>query len=125
MQPAAQRDCLPRDNQQRPALRAAAAGCAPFNPFGTANTSQASLDYVSHADRDIGISQHAVSANGDSWPTRAGPLAVAAGVEYRKDATSVLHDPLSNVFAYFQNFGADYTGDQEVYEGYVGRNCRC
>ncbi len=121
--PAAQRRIVCRATiSSDPALRAAAAGCAPFNPFGTANTSQASLDYVYRTlTEDIGISQHAVSANvrgqlADLW---AGPLAVAAGVEYRKDATSVLHDPLSNVFAYFQNFGADYTGDQEVYEGYV------
>jgi outer membrane receptor protein involved in Fe transport len=44
---------------------------------------------------------------------------MAAGLEYRNDSTELVHDPLSNVFAYFQNFGADYNADQDVVEGFV------
>ena len=29
-----------------------------------------------------------------------------------------MHDPLSNLYAYFQNFGADYNGKTKVVEGY-------
>jgi iron complex outermembrane recepter protein len=46
-------------------------------------------------------------------------LSVATGVEYRHDSTSLDHDSLSNSFAYFQNFGADYNASQDVVEGYV------
>jgi iron complex outermembrane recepter protein len=105
-----------------PALAAAAAGCVPVNPFGANNTSQSALDYVYRTlTENIGIKQHVVAANvqgqlADLW---AGPLTMAAGVEYRADSTELVHDTLSNSFAYFQNFGADYNADQDVVEGYV------
>jgi outer membrane receptor protein involved in Fe transport len=105
-----------------PALAAAAAGCSPFNPFGEGRATTAALDYVYRTlTETIDIDQHVVAANvqgrlGELW---AGPLAVAAGVEYRRDSTELLHDPLSNSFAYFQNFGADYKAEQDVYEGYL------
>jgi len=121
--PAAQRRIVCRATiSTDPALRAAAAGCAPFNPFGTANTSQAALDYIYRTlTEDIDIAQHVVAANirGDVAELWAGPLAMAAGLEYRNDSTELVHDPLSNVFAYFQNFGADYNADQDVVEGFV------
>ena len=104
------------------ALRAAAAGCQPFNPFGAGNASLGALGYVYRTLTEaITISQHVVSANvhGDAAQLWAGPLSLAAGVEYRKDATGLAHDAFSNSFAYFQNFGADYNAKQNVYEGYV------
>ena len=52
----------------------------------------------------------------DLW---AGSLAVATGAEFRRDAINVTHDPLSNLFAYFQNFGADYDGTAKVTEAFV------
>jgi outer membrane receptor protein involved in Fe transport len=103
------------------ALRAAAADCVPFNPFGQ-TASEAALDYVyGTLVEDIAISQHVVSANvtGPVAELWAGPLSIAAGLEFRRDETRVVHDDLSNLFAYFQNFGADYNGDQDVYEGYL------
>ena len=121
--PAAQRRIVCRATiSTDAALRAAAAGCVPFNPFGTANTSQAALDYVYRTlQENIDISQHVAAANirGELVELWAGPLAVAAGVEYRHDEMALVHDPLSNVFAYFQNFGADFDGKQDVVEGYV------
>jgi len=121
--PAAQRRIVCRATiSADPALRAAAAGCVPLNLFGTANTSQAALDYVYRTlTEDIDITQHAVATNirGDVAELWAGSLAMAAGVEYRHDATNNVHDELSNSFAYFQNFGADYHASQDVVEGYV------
>jgi outer membrane receptor protein involved in Fe transport len=121
--PAAQRRIVCRATiSPDPALRAAAAGCVPLNPFGTANTSMDSLGYVyRNLTEDIGITQHVVAANlqGELAELWAGPLAAAAGIEYRRDSTDLVHDPLSNVFAYFQNFGADYNAKQSVVEGYV------
>ncbi len=70
---------------------------------------------------EIDISQHVLAGNvqgtlGELW---AGPVSTAMGIEVRRDMTNVGHDSLSNVFAYFQNFGADYNGKQDVIEGYV------
>lgn len=105
-----------------PALRAAAAGCVPLNLFGTGNASPEAIDYVYGTLReDINISQHVIAANvhGNGADLWAGPLAIAAGVEFRRDEIEVLHDELSNQFAYFQNFGADYNGTAKVIEGYL------
>src|SRR5690606_10235380 len=104
-----------------PALRAAAADCVPFNPFGQ-QASTAALDYVYDTlTEDIHIAQHVVALNlqGELAQLWAGPLSVATGVEYRRDSTSLQHDPLSNSFAYFQNFGADYNARQDVTEAYL------
>jgi iron complex outermembrane recepter protein len=104
------------------ALAAAAAGCVPFNPFGEGRASTEALDYVYRTlEEDISISQHVVAANvqGPVASLWAGDLTIATGVEYRKDQTRLVHDDMSNSFAYFQNFGADYAAEQEVYEAYV------
>lgn len=105
-----------------PALRAAAAGCVPLNLFGTGNASPAAIDYVYGTLReDIDMQQHVLAANvqGTVAELWAGSLAMAAGLEFRRDEIEVLHDELSNQFAYFQNFGADYSGTAKVVEGYL------
>ena len=123
--PAAQRRIVCRASiSTNAALAAAAAGCVPFNPFG-GQASKAALDYVYRTlTEEIKISQHVAAANvqGDLLDLWAGPLAVAAGAEYRRDATSLVHDALSNSFAYFQNFGADYNAKQDVVEAYAEAN---
>lgn len=104
------------------ALRAAAAGCVPFNPFGEGRASTAALDYVYRTlMENIQIDQHVWSANvqGTVAELWAGELAMATGLEFRRDSTELVHDKLSNSFAYFQNFGADYKADQDVVEAYV------
>jgi iron complex outermembrane recepter protein len=106
-----------------PAVRAAAAGCVPINLFGAGNVTQQGKDYIyAQLREDIDLEQHVAAANlrGDTGgDLLAGPLSFAVGVEYRVDKIDVLHDDLSNVFAYFQNFGADYDGKAKVIEGYV------
>jgi iron complex outermembrane recepter protein len=120
--PAAQRRIVCRASiSTDAALRAAASDCVPFNPFG-AQASQAALDYVYRTlTEDIHIHQHVAAANlqGEVAELWAGPLSVATGLEYRHDSTSLQHDPLSNSFVYFQNFGADYNAQQDVAEGYL------
>ncbi len=106
-----------------PALRAAAAGCVPVNLFGAGNVTDAGKAYIYNQLReDIDIEQHvaAVNLRGDTGADiLAGPLSFALGAEFREDSIAVLHDPLSNVYAYFQNFGSDYTGNTRVVEGYL------
>lgn len=103
-------------------VRAAAAGCVPINLFGTGNVTQAGKDYIfGTLMEDITLRQHVVSGNirGDVIDLWAGPLSVAVGAEYRLDGIDVTHDPLSNQYAYFQNFGSDYRGTTKVTEGYL------
>jgi outer membrane receptor protein involved in Fe transport len=106
------------------AVRTAAAGCVPINLFGAGNVTEAGKNYIyAQLREDIKLQQHVAAANvrgefgGDLLG--AGPLAIAAGGEYRVDKIDVAHDDLSNLFAYFQNFGSDYNGKSEVVEGYV------
>lgn len=105
------------------ALRTAAAGCVPINLFGAGNVSDAGKAYIYNQLReDIDITQHvgAVNLRGDTGADiLAGPLSFALGAEFREDSIAVLHDPLSNIYAYFQNFGSDYTGNTRVVEGYL------
>ena len=105
-----------------PALRAAVAGCRPLNLFGTGRFDPAARDYVYGTLReDIDIDQNVLAANvqGNVVDLWAGPLVLAGGLEFRRDTIDVVHDPLSNLFAYFQNFGADYNGTSKVTEGYL------
>ncbi len=121
--PAAQRKIVCRATiSSDAALRSAAAGCVPFNPFGEGRASQTAMDYVYRTlTEDINIDQHvgAVNLQGKLAKLWAGDLTVATGLEYRRDSTALVHDKFSNVFAYFQNFGADYTAEQTVKEGYA------
>jgi outer membrane receptor protein involved in Fe transport len=105
-----------------PALRAAAAGCVPINLFGTGNVSEEGKDYIyAQLIEDIKLEQHVAAANlrGQTGDVLAGPLSYAVGAEYRIDRIDVTHDPLSNLYAYFQNFGSDYNGETKVAEGYL------
>ncbi len=81
------------------AVRANAAGCSPFNPFGAGSPSDASLDYVFGTSVfDTRTTQQVVDASmsGELFDLPAGPISVAFGAEWRKvsavttaDATSI------------------------------------
>ena len=105
-----------------PALRAAAAGCVPLNLFGTNQFDPRARDYVyGTLVEDIDLTEHVLAANvqGEVAELWAGPLSLAGGLEFRRDQIDVVHDPLSNQYAYFQNFGSDYNGTSKVSEAYV------
>lgn len=105
------------------ALRAAAAGCVPINLFGTGNVTPEGKAYIYDQLReDIDLQQHVMAVNmrGETGgDLLAGPLAFAVGLEHRIDKIAVVHDPLSNLYAYFQNFGSDYDGKTTVSEAYA------
>ncbi|MXO98905.1 TonB-dependent receptor [Altererythrobacter xixiisoli] len=105
-----------------PDLRAAAQGCVPLNLFGANNYDPAAKDYIyGTLIEDIKLEQHVVAANvaGELTQLPAGPISLALGGEYRVDRIDVTHDDLSNLYAYFQNFGSDYNGKTEVIEGFA------
>ncbi|HTN14739.1 MAG TPA: TonB-dependent receptor [Sphingomonadaceae bacterium] len=105
-----------------PALVAAAQGCVPVNLFGENNYDPAAKDYIyGTLTEDIALEQHVLAANisGSLFEAPGGSVGLAFGAEYRVDKIDVTHDDLSNLYAYFQNFGADYNGKTEVVEGYA------
>lgn len=102
--------------------RAASAGCVPINLFGSGRVTTAAKNYIfGTLTEEIKLQQHvgAFNVRGDLVDLWAGPLSVATGGEYRTDKISVVHDALSNTYAYFQNFGTDYRGTSNVFEGYL------
>ena len=107
-----------------PAFNALAAGCVPLNLFGTSNADPKALAYAYRTlSEDFAYEQSVVAANihGDlfkGWG--AGPVGVAAGLEYRHDEGDVSHQlattPWYNDFAL--SYGLDFNGTIKVLEGY-------
>jgi outer membrane receptor protein involved in Fe transport len=105
-----------------PALRAAAAGCVPVNLFGENRYDAPGRDYIyGTLVEEIKLEQHVLAGNltGSLFDVPGGTVSLAVGGEARIDKIDVVHDDLSNLYAYFQNFGADYNGKTEVIEGYA------
>ena len=101
--------------------------CVPYNPFGQQN-SQAALQYISRPLAQFeAISQQVVDAGVNFDTSRffklpGGPIGIAAGFEYRREALENNQDPLviqglSEVAPTPNAFGAF-----NVYEGYVEAN---
>lgn len=81
----------------------AAAGCAPFNPFGEGAPSAAALDYVFGELTWLGRTEMKgieASISGELFQLPAGAVAVAFGGEFRKDEAKIRVDPLSEAGAY-------------------------
>ncbi len=104
---------------------AAAAGCVPFNIFGSGNFSDAAVDYAFGTIQEyFEFDQHVFAANtqGEVFDLPAGPFAVAAGAEYRYEEGAVTHDANARTFNYWLNYGDDYAGSVKVIEGYLEAN---
>lgn len=100
-------------------------GCQPYNPLGRGNFSSAAAAFVTGtAALDTTIKQDVVSANvsGELIPLPGGPLAVAAGAEYRRDSLSTAADPISQANGFYTFNAANISGAFDVTEGYVEVN---
>jgi outer membrane receptor protein involved in Fe transport len=108
-----------------PAFRAAAAGCVPLNPFGAGASSQQARAYVTATARqDTSLTQHvaALTARGDIVDLWAGPLAFAAGVEYRRDSVTSVTDAISQANDFHTSPGGGISGGHrslDVKEGFA------
>lgn len=88
----------------RSTLTAPANGCVPLNPFGTAPVSQAVIDYVTGLSiQHTKLKQNVAAAtiNGEPFSIWAGPVSVAAGVEYRTESYSADADARSQASAFW------------------------
>lgn len=98
-------------------------GCLPLNIFGAGSGSPASWAWITaeHALQTLTIKQQvaAASLRGEPFALPAGPVSMAAGVEYRKEEYAATADPLSPGNAFFVgNFRAS-KGQYEVTEGFL------
>jgi iron complex outermembrane recepter protein len=97
-------------------------GCVPFNVIGTGVNSQRSIDFVTDDDwsRQT-LSQHSagVSLNGEPFSTWAGPISLALGAEWRREAVSGQVSPLAAANAFLlANFKAT-NAHYDVKEAFV------
>jgi len=103
-------------------LRALNAACVPLNLFGIGNMSPAAIDFVWHpVGEDFTYRQHVLAGSvqgrlSDGWG--AGPVGMAAGIEYRAEQGRVTHGGV-NPNAYSGAFGLDYAGRIGVLESFV------
>jgi outer membrane receptor protein involved in Fe transport len=99
-------------------------GCLPLNIFGVGNVNPAALNYVFPTlSEHVSYDQTVVSGNihGDAYQGwGAGPLKLAAGLEYRHEAGNVTHNLQNQPFyaSYSLSYGLDYKGLTDVFEGY-------
>jgi iron complex outermembrane receptor protein len=73
-------------------------GCVPLNVFGDGSVSAAASDYVrgtSSLLTDIEQTVAALNLRGQPFSTWAGDVAIATGIEYRKEELDSVADPLS------------------------------
>lgn len=99
-----------------------ALNCVPFNLFGLNNADPAALAYVYRpVHEDFLYEQHVLSGavQGtvfDGWG--AGPIAAAAGVDYRTESGVVTHGDTPEYNDYAYSFGMDYSGKIKVFESF-------
>lgn len=101
-------------------------GCVPMNLFGTNNLTQAAIDYTYRPIfEDFNFHQHAasVAVRGSMLEGRsAGPLGLAAGVDFRSEGGNVYHHDIPNYEDYGLTFGLDYGGSIKVLETFGEAN---
>jgi len=100
----------------------AAAGCVPLNIFGAGSPSLAAIDYVTGTVmQTTQMTQHVASlaVQGELLDLWAGPLAVATGIEFRKDIAEGTADPISQRLDFYTGPGSPIDGEIEVWEGFV------
>lgn len=98
-------------------------GCVPVNLFGSGSPSAEALAYFSGTQSLVSrFRQHSVAANldGEPFSTWAGPVSIAAGVEYRRQELDTAVDALSAAQAFFVgNPPPIHPPALEVKEGYL------
>lgn len=95
--------------------------CVPYNIFGTGVNSPAAIAYVEGTSWGrTRLTQNVESAtlHGNPISDWAGPISVATGVEYRREAVSGSNDPLSTTDSYFVGNYHATSGEYDVTEGF-------
>jgi outer membrane receptor protein involved in Fe transport len=99
-----------------------APGCVPVNLFGEGSPSQAALNYfMGESDIRSELTQDVVAAsmNGEIFDLPAGPVAIAFGLEYRKEKAKTTYDDVAASGGFFILNGTNLSGDFDVQEAFV------
>jgi len=105
-----------------------AAGCVPLDLFGSSNANPAAVAYAYRTLHQDEVYQQQVasgSIHGDLWQGwGAGPIGVAAGIEYRREDIDVTHNQAAQPYypQFARGYGADYHAASEVTEGFAEVN---
>lgn len=100
---------------------ARAAGCVPMSLFGEGAPSADALGYVvGTAWRHWDLSQHAAAAtvSGEPFQTAAGPVSIAAGLEWRREEAVVTSDELSRAAEFVTGNTVPWQGVVTVREAF-------
>lgn len=106
----------------RSTLTAPGNGCVPANFFGYGNVSQAAMTWMngeSRRDWDIRQQVAALTLRGEAFETWAGPIAMAVGGEWRRQAFDVTSDPLSIQNAFRIGNNVPWDAKQNVKEAFA------
>lgn len=100
-----------------------AAGCIPFNVFGDGAISQAARDWFNVTTRSkTRLSQFVAGGslvNNNLFELPAGPMSLAAGVEYRRETSDQVNDTLDKQGLTFLNAIPDSRGSYSVKELWI------
>ncbi len=99
-----------------------AAGCVPLDVLGEGAPSAAGREYVTDTLRsETDYSQHAASfnVNGEPLRTWAGPVSLAAGLEWRSEHQRTQVDPQAELALYESTNAKSFSGNFSVREGYL------
>lgn len=95
---------------------ARASGCVPLNVLGNVPVSDATWRYIAPETGPFQRSRQredafAFTLNGEPFSAWAGPIAMAAGIEYRKESYTVRGDPYGNGATADDPYSAQYPAD--------------
>jgi iron complex outermembrane recepter protein len=99
--------------------------CAPANPFGGGQMSQAAQDFIAPYRRrlddiDQTVLSFILTGNTDRWfSLPGGPIGLAAGTEYRKENSDSIPDAFEEAGYYFNAQTSPISGELSVTEYFV------
>jgi outer membrane receptor protein involved in Fe transport len=97
-------------------------GCVPINLFGQGSPSAAASRYVTGTSMlaaDFKQDAAAVNISGEPFSVPAGPVSLAAGLEYRKESVSQVADAISNANGFNIGNPHDISGSETVKEAFA------
>ncbi|MGV3770593.1 MAG: TonB-dependent receptor plug domain-containing protein [Sphingobium phenoxybenzoativorans] len=103
-------------------VRQAAAGCVPYNIFGTDNPTDAAKAYITGLSLQRQKTTQTVLAGNlqaEPFSTWAGPVSIATGAEYRRETLRSVPSPLEEARAFSSVNSSFVDGAFDVTEGYV------
>ena len=106
----------------RSTLTAPTNGCVPADIFGTNTITAAVRSYAtgtSWTDAQITMLDSAANLRGEPFSTWAGPVSLATGLEYRRQASQSQSDPISQIDGWRVANFVPYKGAYSVEGGYL------